>query len=677
MLLFLLLSSVSALQVRSGDLTQTVGKLAEFGVGAVMWPVSIGLDAVANPWRGVPYAAGNILALVIPIKGIIKMARDVGVALDPRGLRAQDISLEINIARIPTDDLMSPNKVRAFTESFERQVLEAAKTGKDLPIYDLEGRVIGHVSPVQRFMPDAVYGVGTDVTAIRTGAQLGKLEIGKNIAKAGEVAHGELLWTSPQVAFEFGKGQGIVTAFRITAEDIIWRGDDGLWRKGDDVIKGLQQEVLQDIWEIKDNSARRDAIYKANNEGKLPEGLLVGPFKGYGIPLKFEYEAVFTKGTKLYTTKQPWYGKYASDIPTGTTYTIDPISGKATTICWFATENALKKGKGVPGLSTIYTAKAYSIFVQSLRNLSRLFPRRIVAEAGEGGVVSPFASYFSAVEKKTIQDKAKTFIERKNKLEPSEALTMLTQEESGARLMLELGKEKPPFIKPFDLKVIDSLSGLKNITVREIVKVLKEYNAQIYGSFVEYLYGLVDKPGDLDVAARNYKGLAKTIADIIEKYEGKRPDIELKPKERIGETGSIVPSMVTVKEVGSIVNLAEHLKEHSYGLRGQKPLEISGLKVEPLGNQVLNRVDALMRSGLIEDTAKITRFKDIAKLEATVQYFIKELKANGEFERAKAINDALEGFLQNYYTTQKVATTPQGIYNQVIRAVVPRHKLKV
>jgi len=637
--------------VRSGDLDKTVGEMARIGGGVLIFPVILAVEAVADPWRGIPYAAGAAATFFISPKALLKMAKDIGVRIDPRGLAAQDMALEMNISRIATDPLMTPAKLRAFTEAFEKQVLKAAKTGHDLPIFDIEGRQIGHVSPLQRFLPDTVYSVGQDIAAIERGTKAGKLTVGETVVKPGESAHAEFLWTSPQAAFEFAKGEGLVTAYRVTPKDIIWRGDDGIWRQGDTALPKGQQRLLQGIWEIKDNSARRDALYKANEEGKLPQGLLLGPFKGYSTPIKFEYELAFTKGTDLYTTPQPWYGKYVKDAGTGTTYTIDPISGKTMPVYWFATKSALKGGKGVPALNTTYTAKAYSVFVQSLRNLTRLGRRPIkVSVLEEGRAFSPIKSYFSALEVKTIQDVAKGFLKRETKLEPGEARQMLTQEQQGARLMLELGKDRPAFEKQFDLKAVESLEDFKPETLKEIEGILKDYDAHIYGSFVEYLYGLTKKAGDLDLAAKNYKGLAEKLADVIAKDEKIKAKVELVPKGQIGKTGSIIPSIAKVGDIGSVVKLAEHLQEHSYGLRGGEPMIANGIKVEPLGNQILNRVDALMRSGLIEDAGRITRFKDIAKLEADVMYLVEQMKKRGELDRAKATQDALEGFLQNYAT---------------------------
>jgi len=638
--------------VRSGQLDRTVGTMAEIGGGIVIFPVVLAAGAAADPWRGIPYAAGTVLTMIIPARSVLTFLREARAEISPRGIRGRDMALEINIARIQSDILMNPTRLRAFTEAIERAMIESARTGRDIIIRDLEGIEIGHVSPLQnRFggrLTDAVYSVGGKETVpravIEQAIRDGQLVVGRTGIRPGQLSHADFMWASQQPGFEFARASAnrYVIASRFTLKDL--------------VDPSTLPPRLSRLWDIWDNSARRNAIYEANARGDLPPG--VYPlFKGYQNPLKFEFEMVISKNTPLKPTPTTWYSRYIRDVPTGTTYVLDPMTGKPMPVYWLATEAALRAGKGVPALSRLYAAKAYSIFIQSLRNLLRIKPRRIEFEVGEGRAAAPWTSKFSAIEVRTIQDTARKFVKREINIDPGEARAILEQERSGAVLMLELREEAPPFVRRLNLADIESMPRDLALPTE---KWLHTQEGQGYGSLVEWQCGLGKRPGDLDWAIRNPLKAAQEWAAKVAEPLGYRVRIVEIPSGRIGETGSMVPGGVDIYItpargggeilLGNFRDLAEHLRERRYGLGTAKPLEISGLQMERLGTQAVNRTEALMRSGLIEDAPFIRKFKNIGRLEETVRFLIEQIRKRGEIERAARLEIELNNFLKDYAT---------------------------
>jgi hypothetical protein len=660
---------LTVLDMSSKPLTsQTIAEAASLGVGLVVMPAQVGLKIAKDPAGGIGYAVGTVAPVFLHPASIAKGVKNLAyktaegtLSLLPGFEPTNILSFEIDVARINKPGTMSLLRSRALIEAVERvnsglhqseiiydtagkQVGTVAKAGHDVKITDIDGEVVGHVSALQRFLPDVVYHVTPDKESFIDGAKKGEVVVGTR----GR----DFLYVSQQPALAFG--ERAVIAIRTTKSDIV--------------------DLPQKFLDIKDLKARRKAVDEANAKGELPPGIYnvykAWVPKGAKIP-QLEYELVVAKGTKLYPVPETWYAP-SKETGTATTEFIHPESGGLTPMMWMATESALKEGRGVYPLAPKYGAQAYQTFVQPLRELISRKGRPIkFSFFPEEGALSPTVSTFRAVEVKGVEAGVGKYYKTKTNVPPGELLDAVTREKAGSREIAVAVDFKAEPVRTLS-EVWSEAEYVPKQVVPDLIKYAKDNDALVYGSTINRLF--VDnarQPHDADLGVNNLVKAQTELKSIYEKG-GLKDGIDFQIKKaKAGEGFEIKVKdssggWVTSIDVRSKTSHNAMESSFNYGLKLNKTQVVDGVTVETLGTQLSRQGKSLMKvnskngfASVIDDNLPENRLKDAPGFQIGMESIFDKL--NKSPEEVASLRSDLELFLGDYATRlqQTLATNPQ------------------
>ncbi len=385
-----IISLPKELVVGLGQTVLEAGKVV--GTGGLETGKSLAtLALVLAPFKDI--AIGGIKGLVARARpdtltgNAIALNSDVGRVELPKGMAkmaarqlVEDVESAQLVGEIPIERVASYTDIRKGIPDTLKSLditRNPEKGTVDIVLKSADGNVIGHVSGFQRIMNDVVFHATGDADLIMN-------DIKKNgyFQVEAEAGSHPLMYFSPQAAQDFmfrspGNSPGII-AVRITSD---------MWKE-------LPKEVL----DSPTISIMRDRMFQLADEGKLEPGLY--PLnKGYGMPIKFEYEVVVAPGTKLYPADATWYApdksgapmtRFTSDVNyDGSNGGVAVKVGQQLPMYWLGTKEAIGKGLGVPSVIDMYAAK----FLGDLTALRKWMPwnLRIRPKPTEelGGVTSP------------------------------------------------------------------------------------------------------------------------------------------------------------------------------------------------------------------------------------------------------------------------------------------------